>query len=449
KKVLEIILEGNILLDDHAIIINNFFEEKQISLYRLVSHYVAKILEMASTYWFNNNYIRNKNKEVNADINYEELKSYYYTFILVQSEMLFIIAHAYNIRTKDCSVHIPKTNLIKSIKYLTKPLSIYYLKICKIIHNYQSCEIHPIKRVFRGIPNSIWQDIYSHLDLTSQKIQLAYKQITSILESIDFQDEKDHNNLELIESIMERMNEAYKQIENARNFAEFSSLLIAKIQHKPINNLDTNESEPLLAMNTDEKIVIINNDLEIEDEVFEEYIKEEYLKPLCENSDISILQNFKLDKLLAKNFMTELKEALTEKQKSMTERELKALKRMYNKILKLSTSALSESLSPTPPPTLPPPPPPLPPPRVLKDAISTNNYIEKNKLQKNKCTPIPLPRVKMLKSEDIIPNVQKFSINQSIQDFKFPIFTEETFFGSGENSEEDDLKNNNEDNEVH
>jgi hypothetical protein len=130
------------------------------------------------------------------------------------------------------------------------------------------------------------------------------------------------------------MNEVYKQIENARSFAEFSTLLITKVQHKSVNNIQKLETESLFPVNDNKKIVIMNKDLEIEDEVFEEYIKEEYLKPLYENTDMSIIQDFNLDKLLANNFMTELKEALIEKQKSMNERELKALKRMYDRVLK-------------------------------------------------------------------------------------------------------------------
>ncbi|OXU19692.1 hypothetical protein TSAR_000888 [Trichomalopsis sarcophagae] len=46
----------------------------------------------------------------------------------------------------------------------------------------------------------------------------------------------------------------YKQMENARSFAEFSSLLIAKAKRKPANVSDKNKNE-------------------------------EYLKPLYENND--------------------------------------------------------------------------------------------------------------------------------------------------------------------
>ena len=186
----------------------------------------------------------------------------------------------------------------------------------------------------RGVPNSKWQDTYIHLDLTSQRIQSAFKEITKILECIDIHSENDENNPQLVELITGRMNDAYKLIENARSFAEFTSLLIAKAQRKPLE--DTGDSENLFpnAENNDAKKVIhLDKEPEIEDEVFEEYIREEYIKPLIESSE-GIMESFKLDKLLKKHFMSELKEALIEKQNSMNERELKALTRMYNKITK-------------------------------------------------------------------------------------------------------------------
>lgn len=182
------------------------------------------------------------------------------------------------------------------------------------------------------------------MDLTSQRIQSAYKEVASILESIDLHSENDEDNPHLMGTITERMNEAYKQIETARSFAEFSSLLIAKAQRKPIDDSKREAgNESLFPVNGGDKtVVIIDRDPEIEDEVFEEYIKEEYLKPLYENSDESVAQNFRLDKLLEKNFMSELKEALIEKQKSMSERELKALGRMYDKISRDSGISVTE-----------------------------------------------------------------------------------------------------------
>lgn len=174
--------------------------------------------------------------------------------------------------------------------------------------------------------------------MTSQNIQLAYKEITSLIELLD-ENCDDKNEICLIEPITEKMNKAYKQIENAMSSAEFSSLLVAKAQRKvKCDSNEKNQNENLFPSNYDDKtIVMVDKDPVIEDEVFEEYIREEYLKPLIEASDAGIIDDFKLDKLLKKNFMSELKEALVDKQKSMTERELQALKRMYEKIKKDSS----------------------------------------------------------------------------------------------------------------
>ncbi|XP_031777915.1 uncharacterized protein LOC100678565 isoform X1 [Nasonia vitripennis] len=401
---------------------------------------------------------------------YEKLKSLYYTFLLVQSEMMFIMANAYNGKTQNTLFKIPKSKLSQSVKNLTKPLAISYSRMSNIMQTYQLCEIKPVQRVLRGSPTSKWHDSYIHLDLTSQRIQLAYKEVASILEYLDLHSEKDEDNLQLVESITEKMNEAYKQIENARSFAEFSSLLIAKAQHKPGNVSDKNENENLFPTNFDNrKIILIDKEPEIEDEVFEEYIKEEYLKPLYENSDKSVIQNFRLDKLLEKNFMSELRDALIEKQKSMTERELKALKRMYDKVQKdagnktetdicpipeksieTEEPVAPTSVPPPPQPPLPPPPPPPPPPRVLENTIIAESHVEEEeKEQKKTRTPVPLPRVKMLKPEDEMLDVQRFSINQCAPMLKFPTIrlTEETFIGSGENSEEEEenLESNSDD----
>lgn len=287
-------------------------------------------------------------------------QSLYYTFILVQSETMFIVANAYNGKVQNEFFQIPKLKLLNGMKILIKILTLYHSKLTKLMQTYEICQVEPIRKVFRyisiynlynfiiyyfiytfsylhrGSPNSKWQDTYIHLDLTSLRIQLAYKEITSILECIDSQSEKDENNSKFVETITQKMNEAYKQIENAKNFAEFSCLLIAKAQRNQEANAEKDDDNENLfpSSNNIKTIMSTDEDLEIEDEVFEEYIREEYLKPLYENENGSVIESFKLDKLLKKNFMSELKEALIEKQKSMTERELRALKRMYEKVCK-------------------------------------------------------------------------------------------------------------------
>jgi hypothetical protein len=96
-----------------------------------------------------------------------------------------------------------------------------------------------------------------------------------------------------------------------------------------------------------------------------------------------------------------------------------------------------------------PPPPPLPPLSFVNHTINEDNCIKENdKLEKKSRTPVPLPRVKMMQPGNMISNVQTFSINQCTQNFKFPKFTEETFFGSGENSDEESLEYYNERNEA-
>lgn len=91
-------------------------------------------------------------------------------------------------------------------------------------------------------------------------------------------------------------------------------------------------------------------------------------------------------------------------------------------------------------PLPPPPPPPLPPPRPLIQTVIAENDVEEvdQKLERH---PVPLPRFKMLQPEDEIPDVQRFSLKECTPSFKFPPnfkIEEETFLGSGENSEIED-----------
>lgn len=53
----------------------------------------------------------------------------------------------------------------------------------------------------------------------------------------------------------------------------------------------------------------------------------------------------------------------------------------------------------------------------------------------------------MIQEQDQMPYVQQFSISDCTPNFKFPVFksTEETFLGSGENSEEESEEDNNRD----
>lgn len=164
-----------------------------------------------------------------------------------------------------------------------------------------------------------------------------------MLDYFDIYHDEFKDDVRLAEIVTEKINEAYKQIEMARSFAEFSSLLIAKVQHKNKKLEDSNGDDLFTIEEKDKTIIRLDEDPEIQDEVFEEYIKEEYLKPLSEVYNNEVVKNFKLDKLLKKNFMSELKEALIEKHKLMNERELKALKRMYAKVRDSQDSKLDNS----------------------------------------------------------------------------------------------------------
>lgn len=159
----------------------------------------------------------------------------------------------------------------------------------------------------------------------------------SIFKDIDdyIVQEKDIDN-EISEILMQKIDKAFKEMNTAKSLAEFIVLLMTKSgsnnqgDDRAVSDSTTIDQNPDLP-------VIIDSDPEILDEVFEEYIKEEYSKSLCEEAGEYPLKQYKLDKLLAKNFMSELKEVLVDKHKSMSERESKALQRIYKNIAKSST----------------------------------------------------------------------------------------------------------------
>lgn len=260
-----------------------------------------------------------------------------------------------------------------------------------------------------------------------------------------------------IEKISEKMEEAYKNIENARNFAEFSSLLIAKHQYIDSKGNQALENSKPLTDKLDEQTelpLIGDRDLDIVDEVFEEYIKEIYLKPLCEEGDELTVGSLRFDKLLANNLMKELRLALIEKKKTMRERESKALQRMYQKITNGSDSV-----------PLPPPMPnfelddpevdhevriPVPLPRKKKVICletkydSSDDNVEEEKIvpmQRFQLTPRPPNFPTQLRIRENPPttdkNCDKFQLPQVNVGF-LSHQEEETFIGSGEQSEEEE-----------
>lgn len=270
---------------------------------------------------------------------------------------------------------------------------------------------------------------------------------------------------EMLEEMMQKMDEVYKQIDTARNFAEFSSLLITKLKYK--NSKTSYTKQDTRIQNVNENLpVIIDKEPVILDEVFEEYIKEEYLKPLYEEDQEILLQEYKLDKLLAKNFMSELKEALIDKHRTMSERESKALKRMYRNVINSANdfgSNNSKSSIPIPPPM----------PSFINNSISLRNndsinYDNSNifPIESTDTSNIGIFHKQTSNVNNIIENIKYADANNestiednvdstvfrplSLKKFQNPVIqfglnmppqllsmNEETFIGSGENSESD------------
>ncbi|XP_012277570.1 uncharacterized protein LOC105698147 isoform X2 [Orussus abietinus] len=281
----------------------------------------------------------NKKFMIVGEVTYDALKHLYYVYILAQSDMLYTLATAYYKDTWLEHGTLPEAALSQIILNVHRPLKGYCTKLSKIIRAYRSNEVDLVRRPYRGIVVPKWQDLYVQLDLTLQKIQLTYQGLASILENIDIYSETNINDKELTEIIMKKLNEVCKEMDTARNFTEFSSLLLAKMQHTQSKEIHNEENLFDKSIAVSELPTFYDAEPEVIDEVFEEYINEEYLKPLYQDSEFSSL-NYKLDKLLAKNLMSELKEVLVEKHREMSERESKALQRMYNSISKKSSLEL-------------------------------------------------------------------------------------------------------------
>ncbi|XP_043250205.1 uncharacterized protein LOC122396131 isoform X2 [Colletes gigas] len=385
--------------------------------------------------------------EIRGEINYQKLKNLYDTYILTQSEMLHLLAIGYDSHTWQKSYSkIPELKLAYIINFLLKYLTMYKNKLLKIIDAYYAFKIEPTMYRYRGSTVSHWQDLYMHLYLASNKLQLAYGHILSILHDIDNNVIETVAHENFIESTMQRLNEMKKDIETAKDFVEFSSIFLVKTR---TDNHANNYSEinVLTPVANVDMPIVHDSEPEIMDEVFEEYIKEEYLKPLSEECD-EMSYSYKRDKSLFKNFMTELKDALKDKQKSMSERELKALERMRKNIVNEANST----------------PPPMPSFKSLgtmeleqvdqtcNDKVNTQNRLSEE-------SKIVEP---MLENKQ---NLEKSDLCNSFDDDKSPIpaiplqkntgfslilpppflkASEETFAGSGENSEEEIIETENE-----
>ncbi|XP_020293736.1 uncharacterized protein LOC109859674 [Pseudomyrmex gracilis] len=294
--------------------------------------------------------------KLSGEINYQSLKKLYHTYLLVQSEMLYLLAIAYN---KDTWVHssqrIPETNLAYIIHILSKTLAAHKVRLSEIITTYHTSKPEPVR--YRSQHRAKWQDPSIQLDRASYKLQLAYNKVFSMFKDIDdYVAQESGIDNDTAKVLMRRLDVAFKEIDIAKSLAEFVVLLLAR---SGFDNL-RNDNEPMTT--TDDIATNQSSDLprlidsypEILDEVFEEYIKEDYVEHEETNDEYSLEQQ-KLDRLLAKSFMTELKEALIDKHKSMSERESKALQRIYNKNTsqdpsKSANAGVNKNVVPVPPP---------------------------------------------------------------------------------------------------
>ncbi|XP_029046296.1 uncharacterized protein LOC114877634 isoform X1 [Osmia bicornis bicornis] len=389
---------------------------------------------------------------IKGEIHYQKLKTLYHTYILTQSEMLHLMAIAYDNYTWQQSYSkIPELKLIYIIRFLIKRLTVYKNKLSEIVNAYYSFKVEPMVYKYKGPLSTQWQDLYMHVYLASNKLQLAYSHILSILQDIDNVSETMICE-DMVENIEQKLNAAQKDIENAKDFVEFSNLFLVKTK---INNFTNNPIETNISASVpDSDIPIVYNlEPQILDEVFEEYIKEEYLKPLIDESNEISLYNYKRDKSLIKSFMSELKDVLVDKQKLMSERESKALERMYKNVMKKTTADSQHYQIPIPPPM-----PSFNAPVVAQNHTETKQTCNSpvDKLQLNQVSE-KLDNIKLLsksqtnlkeKDSNEVSSEETLSIpiitlpkNKEFSSFLPPPFLkadEETFIGSGENSEDEE-----------
>lgn len=379
--------------------------------------------------------------EIHGEINYQKLKILYHTYILTQSEMLHLLAIAYdNHIWRQSYKKIPELKLAYIIRFLNISLITYKKKLSEHIDAYYSFKLEPYK--YKSPDSSQWQDLYMHLYLASDKLQLAYSYVLSILQDIDNDVIENITNEDYMEKTMQKLTVAQKSIETAKDFIEFSNLFLVKLQNNDItiNHLETNI--PVSVANSDIHIQsIIDSEPEIIDEVFEEYIKEEYLKPLNEATDEISLYNYKRNKALFKNFMSELKDALVEKKKSMSERESQALQRMY----KIKENTLNDDI----------------PEIFTSQSISSYNtfsLIHTDNNDKNFDCAQKQQLNELFEKPNITKSNNKENLNERniniLMEEKLPLprniefssclsflkVEEETFIGSGENSEDEEIK---------
>ena len=367
--------------------------------------------------------------QMRGEVNYQKLKDLYHTYVLTQSEMLHLLAVSYDSHTwRQSYSRIPEVKLARIVRFLKKYLTVYKDKLSKAVGDYYSFTVQPKEYKYKGPATSRWRDLHMHLYLASNKLEIAYGHVSSILQDIDNNIDENISDEDSVEEKMQRLSAAQKDIANAKDFIEFSTLFLLKSRitdyvgnHSAMNMLTSAASSDLP--------VIYDSEPEILDEVFEEYIKDEYLKPLSDDSDEIELFNCKKDRALFKNFMAELKDALVDKQKSVAERELKALQRMRGYLANESALEDEANRVPTPPPM-----PELNKPGISREISRGEENLKEEKqrgsllAERSPISVLPLPTTK------------EFSL------FLPPPFlkaSEETFAGSGENSEDEIVETEN------
>ncbi|XP_046745722.1 uncharacterized protein LOC124410987 [Diprion similis] len=401
----------------------------------------------------------NKDSFVNmGEVTYGSLKQLFYRFVLVQSEMLLTLAHLGHSDLLGVCDEIKRAlkmeKIVAQLLKLTEKHRISLAKVVDEFHNYRSVSVEAKYR--RSFPGSKWQDLYVRLHLTSHKMQHAYNKLTSVMEDIENHLDRGTNESELLEALQIKLDDVYKDAVKAKDLAELSMLIVARMNQKNYNRKTGNDEMCDVSSGTlrSDIPIVKDTDPEIMDEVFEEYIRENHSDALINsNMDDYLERSYKLDKMLSSNLMSELKGALIEKQKDTRERELRAMERMGYIIPSESPTAndskqdhLSDSDSETVSISsvrysedaleqkeksiskcatiapVPPPPPPLPPglmepkfhqPRAEKKADGAESENEGSRCY------IPL-----LPSRPVL--LPSFLSNE-----------EETFIGSGENSDED------------
>ncbi|XP_011876992.1 PREDICTED: uncharacterized protein LOC105567061 isoform X2 [Vollenhovia emeryi] len=403
--------------------------------------------------------------EASGEIDYQALKRLYHIYLLVQSEMLYLLAVAYDSSTwiRSCQ-KIPETKLAHIIHILIKELAVYKIKLSEVINAYRTCKMEPVR--YKTQDKVKWHDPTVQLDLASYKLQLAYNQVFSTFKNIEDCINQDIGiDNETADTLMQKLGRAFKEIDTAGSLAEFVVLLMARSGFGDLRSGDRPAVDDTAINQNSDVPIIIDSDPQILDEVFEEYIKDEYLKPLNEDTDECSLEQRKLDKLLAKNFMVELKEALVDKHKSMSERESRALQRVYKNVSRDPTSRIEENEK-----HVPPVPPPIPLYYIWSTSSSDANSNGRKRISstckiKNDESSVrressesgeendlvkPLKRKNILDTsraevydgdEESVASLPQILLETRATRFVTklppPFLREETFVGSGENSEDE------------